>query len=61
MNDALITILSLSVSGTILALILFAGKPLLKNRVSKAFGYYSWLRKLPSGILATTLCEDKTN
>lgn len=43
MNSALITILSLSVSGSILALILFAGKPLLKNRVSKAFSYYIWL------------------
>lgn len=43
MNDALITILSLSVSGSILTLILFAGKPFLKNRVSKAFSYYIWL------------------
>lgn len=43
MNSILITILSLSVSGSILALILFAGKPLLKNRVSKAFSYYIWL------------------
>jgi beta-lactamase regulating signal transducer with metallopeptidase domain len=43
MNGVLITILSLSVSGSVMALILFAGKPLLKNRVSKAFSYYIWL------------------
>ena len=43
MNSAVITILSLSVSGSILALILLAGKPLLKSRVSKAFSYYVWL------------------
>jgi hypothetical protein len=33
MNSTVITILSLSVSGSILALILLAGKPLLKSRV----------------------------
>lgn len=43
MNNALITILSLSVSGSILALMLLAGKLFLKNRVSKAFSYYIWL------------------
>ena len=43
MNNALMTILSLSVSGSILTLILFAGKPLLKNRVSRTFSYYIWL------------------
>ncbi len=43
MNSAVITILSLSVSGSILALILLAGKPLLKNRVSMAFSYYIWI------------------
>lgn len=35
MSDVLVTILSLSVCGSILALILFVGKPLLKNRASK--------------------------
>lgn len=43
MNSAMITLVSLSVSGSILALVLFAGKPLLKNTVSKAFSYYIWL------------------
>lgn len=43
MNDILRTVLSLSISGSILTLILFAGKPFLKNRVSKAFSYYIWL------------------
>ncbi len=43
MNSGVITILSLSASGSILALVLLMGKPLLKNRVSKAFSYYIWL------------------
>ena len=43
MNDFLKIVLSLSVSGSILALMLLAGKPFLKNRISKAFSYYIWL------------------
>lgn len=43
MDGILLTILSLSASGTILALALFALRPFLKNRVSKAFQYYVWL------------------
>ncbi len=43
MNDTLKTILFLSLSGSILALLLFVGRPLLKNKVSKAFSYYIWL------------------
>lgn len=43
MNRVFITVLSLSISGSMMALILFAGKPLLKYRVSKAFAYYIWL------------------
>lgn len=37
------TILSLSVSGSLLALILFGLKSILKNKVSRAFSYYCWL------------------
>ena len=51
MSNIFITILSLSVSGSLLALVLFAGKPLLKNRVSKAFAYYIWLLVLLRLIL----------
>lgn len=43
MNNALIAILSLSASGSLLGMLMLAGKPLLKNRVSKAFSYYIWL------------------
>lgn len=43
MNDILKTIFSLSVSGSILAFILFLGKPFLKSKISKAFSYYIWL------------------
>jgi hypothetical protein len=40
MDGILLTILLLSASGTVLALVLFALRPFLKNRVSKAFQYY---------------------
>jgi beta-lactamase regulating signal transducer with metallopeptidase domain len=43
MNSALITLLSLSAFGSVLALILVLLKPLMKNRVSKTFFYYLWL------------------
>ena len=43
MSNTILTVLSLSVSGSILALILLAIRPLLKNRASKAFQYYIWL------------------
>lgn len=43
MNEVLKLFLSLSVSGSILALGLFAIKPLIKNRLSKHWQYYIWL------------------
>ncbi len=43
MNNTILTILSLSASGSVLALILLALRPLLKNKVSKTFQYYIWL------------------
>lgn len=43
MNELFIRYLSLSISGLLLALVLFALKPLLKNRVSKAWQYYIWI------------------
>lgn len=43
MNSALLAILSLSISGSLMALILFALKPLIKHRLSKAFFYYIWI------------------
>ena len=54
MSNAFITVLSLSVSGSLLALILFAGKPLLKNRVARAFSYYIWLLVLLRLVLPIT-------
>jgi len=42
-NRVIITILTLSASGSVLALLLFAWRPFLKNRVSQAFRYYIWL------------------
>lgn len=43
MNDMMLTVLTLSASGSVLALALLALRPLVKNRVSKAFQYYIWL------------------
>ncbi len=43
MSNMLLTVLMLSLSGSLLTLVLFVLKPLLKNRVSKAFSYYIWL------------------
>lgn len=43
MNSTILTILSLSASGSVLALIILAMRPLLKNKVSKTFQYYIWL------------------
>jgi len=43
MNSVVLTILSLSASGSVLALILFSLRPFLKNKVSKTFQYYIWL------------------
>ncbi len=43
MNNMILTILSLSVSGSVLALILLTLRLLLKNKVSKTFQYYIWL------------------
>ena len=43
MNGAMMTLLSLSISGSILALVLFAMLPLLKNKLPRSFQYYIWL------------------
>lgn len=43
MNDIIKLILSLSLSGSLLALALFALKPLVRHRLSKAVQYYLWL------------------
>lgn len=43
MNETIKLILSLSLSGSILAIIIFAMKPLIKNRFSKSIQYYIWI------------------
>lgn len=43
MNETLITILLMSFSGAVLAIVLFLLKPVIRNHVSKAFLYYIWL------------------
>jgi beta-lactamase regulating signal transducer with metallopeptidase domain len=43
MNEILNLVLSLSLSGSILAALIFAFKPLIKNKISKSVQYYIWL------------------
>jgi beta-lactamase regulating signal transducer with metallopeptidase domain len=43
MTEIIRTILVMSVSGSIIALLLFAIKPLIKNRLPKSAQYYMWL------------------
>jgi len=43
MNEIFVVFLSLSISGTIIALVLFLLKPLIKDRFSKTWQYYIWL------------------
>lgn len=43
MNELLYIFVSLSVAGSILALILFSLKPLLRDRLSKTWQYYIWI------------------
>ena len=51
MNSIVLTVLSMSLSGSILAALLFALSPFLKNRTSKAFQYYIWLPVLLRFVL----------
>jgi beta-lactamase regulating signal transducer with metallopeptidase domain len=43
MNDFIKTLLSLSVSGSVLFLLLWGFKPLYKNQFSRRWQYYIWL------------------
>ena len=43
MGSILETVLSISLTGGVLTLLLLLLKPLIKNRVSKSFSYYIWL------------------
>ncbi len=61
MNDALKLILSLSLSGSILALILFAIKPFIKNRLSKSIQYCVWIVVVFRLILPFSLEESIMN
>lgn len=42
MNEFLLLLLSMSLSGTLLALLLFLLRPLLKRNLSRAWMYYIW-------------------
>lgn len=51
MNSAVLTLLSLSVSGSLLALLLRAGKRFSGKKLSKTFCYYVWLLVLARLVL----------
>ena len=51
MNEILKVVLSLSLSGTLLILLLFLLRPLFKERLSKRWQYYIWLV-----VVARLLC-----
>ena len=46
MKEVLLTLLSLSLSGSLLCILLLALRPVLRNRVPKTFSYYLWLAVL---------------
>jgi beta-lactamase regulating signal transducer with metallopeptidase domain len=43
MNETLKLLLSLSLSGSVLAVLIFAVKPLIKHKLSKSIQYYIWI------------------
>lgn len=43
MNNTILTILSLSASGSVLVLLLLALRPFMRNKATKTFQYYIWL------------------
>jgi beta-lactamase regulating signal transducer with metallopeptidase domain len=61
MNETVKLILSLSLSGSILAGLLLAVKLLINNRVSKAFQYYIWLLVLLRLVLPFSFEESLMN
>ena len=42
-NETVKLLLSLSLSGSILAVLIFAIKPFIKNKLSKSIQYYIWI------------------
>lgn len=55
MAQLLRTVLIMSVAGTVIALILFALKPLIKNRIPKAVQYYLWTLALAALLVPFSL------
>jgi len=60
-NNLFILVLSLSLSGTILALILLSIKPLIENRISKSIQYYIWIIVLLRLTIPFSLEENLMN
>ena len=54
MNEILKIVLSLSLSGSLLILVLLLCKPLIRNRISKCWQYYIWLMIIARLLLPFT-------
>lgn len=61
MNETVKLILSLSLSGSILAAVLFALKPFIRNRLSKSIQYYIWIIVLLRLVLPVSFEESLMN
>ena len=61
MNSILSAVLSLSISGSVLALLLMFLHPLMKNRTSKAVQYYVWLLVLLRLVIPFTIENSLVN
>jgi beta-lactamase regulating signal transducer with metallopeptidase domain len=61
MSETVSLVLSLSISGSILAILIFAIKPLIRHRFSKSIQYYIWIIVLLRLILPFSLEESIMN
>lgn len=61
MNDIVLIVLSLSISGSIMALFLFAGKTIFKKHISKACLYYIWILVLLRLAIPLSFDQSITN
>ncbi|MFA9466131.1 MAG: M56 family metallopeptidase [Velocimicrobium sp.] len=61
MNDIVRIVLSLSISGSFMAILLFVGKPIFKKHISKACSYYIWILVLLRLIIPFSFDQSVTN
>ncbi|MGB8451342.1 MAG: M56 family metallopeptidase [Anaerocolumna sp.] len=61
MNDVIRIVVSLSISGSFMALLLLTGKPIFTKHVSKACSYYIWILVLLRLVIPFSLEQSITN